>query len=199
MRLRNSPVGHKVRKEGFLKVLSVATLQEDVHGASQTGTVVEQWQNFLLAEAGASAALTGLLFVGVSMNLKRILSFAKLPYRALEALMLLLTVLVVSLLLLMPNQSSLLAGIEVLITGSGIWAGVTVLDVMILRSTKVRYRRQYCVLIIFNQLSTLPYFVAGVAILSVGWGGLYWFVPSAILSVIKALLDAWVLLVEINR
>jgi len=159
---------------------------------------MEQWQNFLLAEAGASAALTGLLFVGVSINLKRILSFANLPYRALEALMLLLTVLIVSLLLLVPNQSSPLAGVEVLVIGSGIWAGVAVLDVMIWRSTKPRYRLQYVVLIIFNQLSTLPYIVVGVAILSLGWGGLYWLVPSTILSVIKALLDAWVLLVEIN-
>jgi len=160
---------------------------------------MEQWQNFLLAEAGASAALTGLLFVGVSINLKRILSFARLPYRALEALMLLLTVLIVSLLLLMPNQSSPLAGVEVLVIGSGIWAGVAVLDVMIWRSTKPHYRLQYVALIIFNQLSTLPYIVVGVAILSLGWGGLYWLVPSTILSVIKALLDAWVLLVEINR
>jgi len=160
---------------------------------------MEQWQNFLLAEAGASAALTGLLFVGVSINLKRILSFTKLPYRALEALMLLLTVLIVSLILLVPNQSSPLAGVEVLVIGSGIWAGVAVLDVMIWRSTKPRYRLQYVVLIIFNQLSTLPYIVVGVAILSLGWGGLYWLVPSTILSVIKALLDAWVLLVEINR
>ncbi len=32
-----------------------------------------------------------------------------------------------------------------------------------------------------------------------GVGGLYWLVPAAIFSFIKAILDAWVLLVEINR
>jgi modulator of FtsH protease len=29
------------------------------------------WDNFFLAEAGASAALTGLIFVGVSINLTK--------------------------------------------------------------------------------------------------------------------------------
>ena len=57
---------------------------------------MEQWQNFLLAETGASAALTGLDFVGVSINLKRILSLPKLPSRALAALLLLLMILVLS-------------------------------------------------------------------------------------------------------
>ena len=51
---------------------------------------MDQWVNFFFAEVGASAALTGLVFVGVSINLKRILSLPKLPNRALEAPVLLL-------------------------------------------------------------------------------------------------------------
>ena len=31
------------------------------------------------------------------------------------------------------------------------------------------------------------------------WGGLSWLVPSVVLSMIEALLDGWVLLVEIKR
>lgn len=37
------------------------------------------WQTFAAAEVGAAAALTGLLFVAVSINLERILAFPKLP------------------------------------------------------------------------------------------------------------------------
>ena len=37
------------------------------------------WANFFFAEVGASAALVGLLFVAVSINLKRILEVPGLP------------------------------------------------------------------------------------------------------------------------
>ncbi len=42
------------------------------------------WENFFVAEVGASAALAGLIFVGVSINLNRILSLPRLPDRALR-------------------------------------------------------------------------------------------------------------------
>ena len=41
--------------------------------------------------------------------------------------------------------------------------------------------------------------LAGVAVLWGGPGGLYWLVASTVFSVLAALADAWVLLVEINR
>jgi len=38
-----------------------------------------------------------------------------------------------------------------------------------------------------------------VVVLTVGDVGLYWIVPAVIFSFLKAIIDAWVLLVEINR
>ena len=55
-----------------------------------------EWESLFVAEAGASAALAGLLFVALSINLERILKGSGLPGRAGEAIVLLLTVLVVS-------------------------------------------------------------------------------------------------------
>ena len=55
-----------------------------------------EWDSLFLAEAGASAALAGLLFVALSINLERILKGAGLPGRAGEAIMLLLAVLAVA-------------------------------------------------------------------------------------------------------
>ena len=70
-----------------------------------------------LAAAGASAALTGLLLVAISINLDRILQGRGLPGRAGEAMVLLVAVLVVSMLGLVPGQSPTMLGTELLGTG----------------------------------------------------------------------------------
>lgn len=157
------------------------------------------WESFFVAEAGASAALTGLIFVGVSINLTKILSIPRLPNRAFEALLLLLSVLVVSSLLLVPEQAATWVGTEVLAVGVIVWVTMIMLDRGIWRNTKAEYRASSIILIVMNQLATLSYIVAGVVILVNGFTGLYWLVPGVILCFIKALLDSWVLLVEINR
>ena len=75
------------------------------------------WNDFFTAELAASAALVGLIFVGISINLTRIVTIPRLPSRALLALIVLLAILVVSSLLLVPGQSLTLVGSEVLIVG----------------------------------------------------------------------------------
>ena len=49
------------------------------------------------------------------------------------------------------------------------------------------------------QISTLPTVIAGIVMLTVGFGGLYWLVVGMVLSTLAAMFDSWVLLVEINR
>jgi len=78
---------------------------------------MEGWDNFFLGQVGASAALVGLLFVAVSLNLTRILSFAILPRRAMIALGLLLSFLLVSSLMLIPGQPRIVVGLEALLVG----------------------------------------------------------------------------------
>jgi len=80
-----------------------------------------EWESLFVAEAGASAALAGLLFVALSINLERILKGSGLPGRAGEAIVLLLTVLVVSTFGLVPGQSPRVLGAEVL--GFGLLPG----------------------------------------------------------------------------
>jgi hypothetical protein len=157
------------------------------------------WENFLLAQVGASAALAGLLFVGVSINLNKILSFPTLPSRAFEALLFLVTILILCSLLLVPRQSQTLVGYEVLIIGLIIWVTITLFDINIWRKTEAQYRRLYARLIIINQITLLPYAISGVIILFQGFIGLYWLAPAIILSFVMAILNSWVLLVEINR
>ena len=157
------------------------------------------WENFFIAEVGASAALLGLIFVGVSINLTRIISLPGLPNRAFLALIILLTILIMCSLLLIPGQSQTLVGIELLVVGLLVWITATRLDVIILLKKEPQYRSSYMLNMALTQSALLPYLIAGIIVLTRGAGGLYWLVPAIIISFIKAILDAWVLLVEINR
>ncbi len=47
---------------------------------------MEPWHDFFVAVAGASAALTGLIFVGVSLSLTRMLAIPRLADRASQAI-----------------------------------------------------------------------------------------------------------------
>jgi hypothetical protein len=79
--------------------------------------LTNDWANFFVAEVGASAALTGLLVVAISINLSRILAISKLPERAAEGLIILTGALVIASIGLVPNQPVTLFGSEVLAIG----------------------------------------------------------------------------------
>lgn len=73
-----------------------------------------EWTDLFVAAAGASAALAGLVFVAVSINIERILRFSGLPERALETLLLLVGVLIASIIGLIPGQGRAALGSELL-------------------------------------------------------------------------------------
>ena len=157
------------------------------------------WNDFYMATAGSAAALTGLIFVGVSISHTKILATPALPGRALISLILLFTILIISLLFLVPVTAASTHGIQVLVTGITAWLTVSKIDSLISRNKQNKYRKQYRLNMFLNQLALLPYIIGGFMILLGIDPGIYWVVASVILSFIKAGLDAWVLLIEINR
>jgi modulator of FtsH protease len=157
------------------------------------------WENFFIAEVGASAALAGLVFVGVSINLAKIIAYPGLPGRAFEALTLLLAILFTSSLLLVPGQELRLIGAEILVIGLVVWATVVALQLNSWKTLDAQLRRPFMLRATLGQMATLPLVISGVIVLVAGASGIYWLVPGFIFCFLAALLDAWVLLVEINR
>ena len=162
------------------------------------------WHDFFLAQAGAAGVLTGLVFVGVSINLQKIVSDPRsgLAGRAAEALILLVAVLTVSVLGLVPGQGKGLLGAEVLVVGLAAWVWIGAIQLPRLRgwgTMRADLRLSFVLRVVLGQVGTLAMVIAGFAVLWVGPGGLYWLVAGTLLSIIAALVDAWVLLVEINR
>ncbi|HEV2727829.1 MAG TPA: hypothetical protein VGV34_06015, partial [Solirubrobacterales bacterium] len=76
-----------------------------------------EWSDLFVATAGASAALAGLLFVAVSVNVDRILAVKGLPERGLETIVLLVGVLLVSIVALIPGQGEVALGLELVALG----------------------------------------------------------------------------------
>ena len=72
-----------------------------------------EWNYFFATAAGAAAALIGLIFVGVSVNLNKIIVSDTLPLRALISITFLFNILVQALLFLIPKQNDFFLGIEI--------------------------------------------------------------------------------------
>jgi len=157
----------------------------------------EGWTDLFVASAGASAALTGLLFVAVSINLQRILELKGVPERALQALMFLLATVVVSLIGLLPGQGATALGAELLgialLFGAAAWG-------LALRTIEPGHRAWWVLeRLALTAVATVPLVVGGASILARSGGGLYWIAAGVMGSIVAASIAGWVLLVEIMR
>jgi modulator of FtsH protease len=157
-----------------------------------------EWHDLFVATAGAGAALAGLLFVAVSINLDRILALRGVPERAMQTLLLLLTVVIVSIAGLVPGQSADALGIELLIISLLLAVGLTA----VLRpslpppgSPRHWMAGRLAVLV----AGTLPFLVGSVELIAESGGGLYWIAAGIAFAIMGAVANAWVLLVEILR
>lgn len=160
---------------------------------------VAAWDSFAAALAAASAALAGLVFVAVSINIGRILSVPRLPGRAGETVILFLSTLCECALVLIPHQPVTALGAELLFAGvltSGV-LGALVVPALAAPSRQPLSWRLFRV--ITGLAATVPVILAGCSLL--GWipGGLYWFAAGVLFAVANASGNAWVLLVEVVR
>jgi len=156
------------------------------------------WSDLFVATAGASAALAGLVFVAVSINVERILKIKGLPERSLETVLLLLSVVLVSIIGLIPGQSTTALGVELLAVGLLFAAVIAALSGQGLPpGAEPRLRLAGRMLV--RGLGTLPFVIGAISLIAETGGGLYWTAAGIVFAIAGAVANAWVLLVEILR
>jgi hypothetical protein len=164
-----------------------------------TGYEAVAWTDFAVAVAGAAAALSGLLFVAVSINVQRILSFANLPGRAIQTLIMLVMPLLISVLMLIPGQPNRALGWELILLGAFGGAALIRLSLPGARDAQKNYGSWLLSRLLPSAAITLLPIIAGATLLAHAGGGLYWVAPAVLVGLVAGLVNAWVLLVEILR
>ena len=162
-------------------------------------SVINGWSDFFVASAGAAGALVGLAFVAISINLARIIELPGVADRAAETIVLLSGTLAGSLVALMPHLTSRQLGMTLLMTTIPTWAVPVAIQIRsVLRKTY--YRASHAVIrAVLSQVATLPGIWASLALCGVVAGDVTPLAAAVILSILVAMFNAWVLLVEIIR
>jgi hypothetical protein len=160
----------------------------------------EEWKDLFVAMAGASAALAGLLFVAVSINVERIVHYKGLPERGVETLALLLTVLVASIAGLMPGQSHVALGLELVGIAAALFGVLFALPVTHQLPDDADRPPAWLLSRWLIRLSGSGLLAIGAFSELLGFGGgLYWVAAGFVFLTLGAVGNAWVLLIEILR
>ncbi len=158
------------------------------------------WANFFMALCGASAALIGLLFVALSINMERIIHIPYLVNRVAEALLIFSSPISFSILGLVPHQSTWAFGVEILVSSALIWLVITVAECthVVNRPPEATVKTLF-VWITQMQAAAIAPIVGGILLVSGHESGFYWLVPASLMAYTGSITNAWVLTVEILR
>ena len=160
--------------------------------------MADQWANFAVLVGGASAALTGLLFVAVSLNLDRIMESALLRAAAAQTLVVLVSPLLISIPIVIPGQTIQLLGLE--LTAIGILVGLVSLVLQTQNGSEEERRRvRLYRRVAPNLITTLLILATGVSLVAGRGGGLYWAVPAVLVALIGGVTNAWLIMVRLRR
>ena len=126
--------------------------------------------------------MTGLVFVAVSINLNRIVSYPGLPGRAAESILQFLNVFFIATVALIPEQPVKDLGIELPLIGIISWLLQMRLQVTYRRRSSENPLSWFLSRVGLTQLSTLPFCVVGVQLPLGVPSALDWLVPGFLFS-----------------
>ena len=165
---------------------------------------IKAWESFALGQVGASAALLGLVFVGISINLRDIIGSGRLVHRAAEAVVLLGGVLAAATLVLIPGQRKSVLSTELIVAAVALFAVVLFIQRDAANQPVdppaagppplgLAVRR------VLGLGTPVVIAIAGLTLALEAGGGLYWWPLAVLAAYLGALFNAWVLLIEILR
>jgi modulator of FtsH protease len=162
--------------------------------------MTEGWGDFFVAVAGAAAALAGLIIVAMSVTIKQILASRTLPSRAAATISSMVLILVLAIAALIPMQTPAALGSEVVV------ASLLALVPPLLMSQRVLTDVSYpaglptrLFRVVVGVLPVLLALVGGILVIAGLVAGLYLVAAAMALVFVTSMLNAWVLLVEIQR
>lgn len=159
----------------------------------------ELWSDFAVALAGSAAALAGLLFVAVSINVRVILASRQLVRRAGTAVISLTAPLLIALLLLVPGISDTVLGLTLLAVGVVVGTTLAVFNSPFDIQPERTLTQWALATALPSTLFAVPTALAGLGLVVGSLGGLWWLPLGVIAAFLGGLIQAWVLLIEILR
>jgi len=160
------------------------------------GYTTTAWLGFGEAVAAVAGALTGLLFVALSVRSDAVSASRSLSSRAAQTLVLFMTSVLVAVLLVAP-QPSVALGTELLAVAAVSGTALVILDRRAGHGTDkgaVRYIERFSP----NMITAVLVGIAGLTFLVKAGGGLYWLIPAAAASLLGGVVNAWLFLVKVT-
>ena len=157
--------------------------------------MAQDWGNFAVITGSASGALTGLLFVAVSLNRDRIAGHSALRGQAGQTLVLFMLPLLLSLLLVLPGWSAAALGAGLIVLAFA----VAVIFLLIDRAKEPASdgpedRLAQLLDKASPNLINVVLILVGGCLQCAGDNGLYWVAASGALSLVSGVINAWLFL-----
>ena len=159
------------------------------------GYLPGMWRDFGVTVAGLAGALTGLLFVAVSIKSETLAQSRSLASRAAQTLVLFMTSAISAVLVVAPQPGAAL-GAELLAVAAASGTVLLVFDRRAGHDAESRVAR-YIERASPNMVTAVLVGVAGLSFLLKAGGGLYWMIPAVLTSLVGGVINAWLFLIKV--